>query len=129
MAESGEFRSAPAPGASWSQGLAESFFTGLLQGRRGRIVWANAKLAQWIGEKASSDLVGRALDTLVMDAGRGLPNWASRSMTENAVECWLLRREEDPLTVAVRCLGGGGAAGESWWEVQDFCHHEADDFR
>ena len=46
---------------------------GLLQARRGRVAWANSKLAELAGEKASSELEGRALDTLVMDAGGCLP--------------------------------------------------------
>ncbi len=92
---------------------------GMLEGRCGRIAWANTTLAELAGEKASCDLEGRALDTLVMDAGGGVPDWVSSSAVGRAVECWLLRREKDPLTVAVRCLGGGEAPGDGWWEVQD----------
>jgi signal transduction histidine kinase len=97
----------------------ETVSAGLLEGDRGRIAWANARLAELVGEKASSDLEGRALDTLVMDAGGGVPDWLSGSASPGAVECWLLRREKDPLTVAVRCLGGGEKPGASWWEIQD----------
>ena len=77
MAEPGESHSAPGPAASWTRHLAESVSVGLLQGRRGRIAWANAKLAELVGEKTPSELEGRALDTLVMDAGGGLPDWVS----------------------------------------------------
>jgi signal transduction histidine kinase len=88
-------------------------------GRDGRIAWTNARLAELVGEKASSDLEGRALDTLVMDAGGGVPDWVSSGAAESVVECWLLRKEKDPLTVVVRPLGRGEAPGEGWWEVRD----------
>jgi signal transduction histidine kinase len=99
--------------------MAEAVSLGLLKGKGGRIAWANAKLAELVGEKASSDLEGRVLDTLVMDAGGGVPDWVSGSVARSAVECWLLRREKDPLTVAVRCLDGGEVPGGGWWEIQD----------
>jgi signal transduction histidine kinase len=99
--------------------MAEALSVGLLEGRRGRVAWTNTKLAELAGEKASSDLEGRALDTLVMDAGSGVPDWVSSGVVGHAVECWLLRREKDPLTVAVRCLSGGGSPGEGWWEIED----------
>ena len=119
MAEPGESLSAPGPPARWTQRSAEAVSVGLLVGEGGRIAWANAKLAELVGEKASSDLEGRALDTLVMDAGEGVPDWVSSSVVGSAVECWLLRRERDPLTVAVRGLGEGDLPGEGWWEIQD----------
>ena len=123
MAEPGEFYSAPGPAASWTRSRAESVSVGLLQGRRGRVAWANSKLAELAGEIGAGELEGRALDTLVMDAGGGLPEWVSSGVAEAAVECWLLRREKDPLTVAVRCLGEGEVPGESWWEVHRVSHH------
>jgi len=119
MAEPGESLSAPGPPARWTRRMAEAVSLGLLQGRCGRISWANAKLAELVGERASSDLEGRALDTLVMDAGGGVPDWISGIAAGSVVECWLLRRERDPLTVSVRCLGGGEVPGEGWWEIQD----------
>jgi signal transduction histidine kinase len=99
--------------------MADALSVGLLKGRRGRVAWTNAWLAELVGEKASSDLEGRALDTLVMDAGSGIPDWVSSSSAGQVVECWLLRREKDPLTVAVRSLGGTEVPGEGWWEIQD----------
>jgi signal transduction histidine kinase len=105
--------------------MAESLSVGLLKGRGGRIAWANATLAELVGEKASRDLEGRALDTLVMDAGSGVPDWNSGSRAAGAVECWLLRREKDPVTALVRSLGGGEVPGEGWWEIQDLAQLRA----
>jgi signal transduction histidine kinase len=105
--------------------MAESLSVGLLKGRGGRIAWANATLAELVGEKASRDLEGRALDTLVMDAGSGVPDWTSGSRAASTVECWLLRREKDPVTALVRSLGGGEAPGEGWWEIQDLAQLRA----
>ena len=119
MAAPGEVQRAPDPAENRPRRIAEALSVGLLEGRRGRIAWANTTLAELAGEKASCDLEGRALDTLVMDAGGGVPDWVSSGAVGRAVECWLLRREKDPLTVAVRCLGGGEAPGDGWWEVQD----------
>jgi signal transduction histidine kinase len=99
--------------------MAETVSAGLLGSRRGEIAWANPMVAELVGEKAASDLEGRVLDTLVMDAGGGVPDWVSTPEAGKIVECWLLRRDKDPLTVAVRCLGGSEAAGEGWWEIQD----------
>jgi len=99
--------------------MAGSLSLGLLKGRDGRIAWTNAVLAELVGEKTSADLEGRALDTLVMDAGAGVPDWVSGNLAGCAVECWLLRREKDPLTVVVRSLGGSEAPGEGWWEIRD----------
>jgi signal transduction histidine kinase len=119
MAEPGEFHGTPGPAATWVRYLAERVSVGLLVGRDGRVAWANTELAELVGEKAPIELEGRALDTLVMDAGGGLPDWASSGTPESGVECWLLRREKDPLTVVVRCLGDGEASGDSWWEIRD----------
>lgn len=119
MAKPGESASAPGPGAEWLRRMAEALSVGLLRGRDGRVVWTNAALAELVGEKAPEDLEGRALDTLVMDAGGGVPDWVSSRRPGVPLECLLLRRENDPLTVTVRSLGGGEVAGEGWWEIQD----------
>lgn len=119
MLEPGESESAPGLDAGWAQRLVQALSLGLLEGRRGRVVWANERLAELVGEKHPGDLHGRALDTLVMDAGAGIPNWASGAASAAGIECWLLRRERDPLTVSVRCLGGGDGPGHGWWEVRD----------
>lgn len=119
MAKPGESESAPGHPSKWPRRMAEALSVGLLKGKGGRVAWTNARLAELVGEKASSDLEGRALDTLVMDAGSGVPDWVSSSSVGNVVECWLLRREKDPLTVAVRSLGGSEVPGEGWWEIQD----------
>jgi len=99
--------------------MAEALSVGLLRGRDGRVVWTNAALAELVGEKAPEDLEGRALDTLVMDAGGGVPDWVSSRRPGVPLECLLLRRENDPLTVTVRSLGGGEVPGAGWWEIQD----------
>ena len=119
MAKPGESLSAPGLAAKWPRRMAEALSVGLLKGSDGRIAWTNPALAELVGEKASGDLEGRALDTLVMDAGSGVPDWISSNLTDCVVECWLLCREKDPLTVAVRFLGGGEAPGEGWWEIRD----------
>ena len=118
MAERGESQR-PGPDARWARRMAETVSVGLLGSRRGRIAWATRKVAELVGEKVASDLEGRALDTLVMDAGGGVPDWITKPAAGNTVECWLLRREKDPLTVAVHYLGEGEAPGEGWWEIQD----------
>jgi len=119
MAKPGESVSAPGLAAKWPLRIGEALSVGLLKGSDGRIAWTNPALAALVGEKASGDLEGRALDTLVMDAGSGVPDWVSSSLTGCVVECWLLRRGKDPLTVAVRSLGGGKVPGEGWWEIRD----------
>ena len=125
MAKPGESVSAPGPAADWPRRMVESLSVGLLKGRGGRIAWANATLAELVGEKASRDLEGRALDTLVMDAGSGVPDWTSGSRAASAVECWLLRREKDPVTALVCSLGEGEVPGEGWWEIQDLAQLRA----
>ena len=104
MTERGESQRA-GPDARWAWRMAETVSAGLLGSRRGRITRANPKVAELVGEKTPMDLEGRALDTLVMDAGGGVPDWVSSPAAGTTVECWLLRREKDP--------------GEGWWEIQD----------
>ncbi len=105
--------------------MADALSVGLLKGKGDRVAWTNARLAELVGEKASSDLEGRALDTRVMDAGSGVPDWVSSGTVGSVVECWLVRREKDPLTVSVCFLGGSEVPGEGWWEVQDLCELRA----
>ena len=119
MAKPGESESAPGPAERWPRRMADALSVGLLKGDRGRIAWVNRRLAELVGEKASGDLEGRALDTLVMDAGGGVPDWMSSHAAGSAVECWLLRKERDPLTVVVRAMGGGEVPGQGWWEIED----------
>ncbi len=69
----------------------------------------SGKRSRGPGPRYPGDGRGRRCARLDLEAG-----WR-----EAIVECWLLRREKDPLTVAVRCLGGGEAPGEGWWEIQD----------
>ena len=63
MAAPGEVQTAPDPAECRTRRIAEVLSVGLLEGRRGRVAWANSRLADLAGEKASCDLEGRVLDT------------------------------------------------------------------
>jgi signal transduction histidine kinase len=104
------------PAESALRRVGDALSDALIGTRAGRVVWATARLAEMVGERDVTGLLGLPLDALFDDAGEGLPS-AEHS---HPVECVLRRHDADEARVAVRCLCGGEDDGpDCTWLVED----------
>ena len=87
--------------------LLDATTDGLALVRAGRVVWANAALAQLAGAPDAKDLVGMALEDLFADAGHGVPDGA----LEGPHRCRLLRPGAEPRAVVVEPIFASAGAG------------------
>ena len=77
--------------------LLDATTDGLALVRAGRLVWANASLAQLAGVPDVKDLVGASLEELFADAGHGLP----AGDADGPIRCRLVRPGQEPRAVVV----------------------------
>ena len=86
----------------------------------GRVRWANERLADLLGVADSLELVGRDLDSLLGDAGVGLP---APGATPVAVSCGLRSasgsREVEVIRGAIEAEGSAADAGKELWVIRE----------
>jgi signal transduction histidine kinase len=95
--------------------LLDATSDGLALVRAGRVVWANAALAQLAGAPDPKDLVGAALEDLFSDAGHGIPD----GTCEGPLRCRLLRPGVEPRAVVVEPIAAPSARPNLALRVRD----------
>jgi signal transduction histidine kinase len=104
------------PGEAALRRVGDSLVDVLVGTRAGRIVWANARLADLTGEPDVTSFLGLPFDALFEDAREGLPTTAE----PDAVEFKLRLPSGDGPRVSVRCLPSADQAGpDRVWLLQD----------
>ncbi|MDJ0788438.1 MAG: HAMP domain-containing sensor histidine kinase [Myxococcota bacterium] len=90
--------------------LAEAVSVGLFTCQDGRITWANDALADLVGARAGTELIGSSPGSFVADGGRGMPDWPGCELNRSVgtpLECELVRLDGQGRRVRVRPLGCG----------------------